>query len=68
LPRASRAEEEIKSAFSGASVELIASSGGVFDVHLDGKRIFSKKEGGPDQFKRFPEPGELIALINQNLV
>jgi selT/selW/selH-like putative selenoprotein len=67
LPRASRAEEEIKSAFSGASVELIASSGGVFDVHLDGKRIFSKKEGGPDQYKRFPAPGELTTLIRQRL-
>ncbi len=59
-------EEEIKSAFNDATVELIASSGGVFDVHVDGKRIFSKKEGSADQIKRFPEPGELTKLIEQH--
>ena len=65
MPRASRAEEEIKSAFSDATIELIPSSGGVFDIHVDGERIFSKKDGGPTQYKRFPDQGELVELIRQ---
>jgi selenoprotein W-related protein len=36
------------------SFELIPSSGGVFEVTLDGKLIFSKKETG-----RFPENEEI---------
>jgi selT/selW/selH-like putative selenoprotein len=67
LPRASRAEEEIKSAFKDVTVELIPSTGGIFDVHVDGERIFSKKEGDPSQLSRFPEPGELTALITKHL-
>lgn len=39
---------------SGACVELIPGSGGVFEVEQDGKLIFSKKELG-----RFPEEGEV---------
>ncbi len=33
-------------------------SGGIFDVVLDGKTLFSKHETG-----RFPEPGEVLGLI-----
>jgi len=32
--------------------------GGVFEVQVDGKLVFSKKELG-----RFPEPGEVEATI-----
>ena len=39
-------------------VELITSSGGVFEVSVDGQKIFSKKELG-----RFPEPGEVVGLM-----
>jgi len=42
----------------GASVELIASSGGVYEVTVDGKLIFSKKKLG-----RFPDEGEIKRLI-----
>jgi selenoprotein W-related protein len=35
-------------------VELIPSSGGVFEVTADGRLVFSKKALG-----RFPEPGEV---------
>jgi selT/selW/selH-like putative selenoprotein len=35
-------------------------SGGVFDVTVDGKLIFSKHTLG-----RFPEPGEIVALIGR---
>jgi selenoprotein W-related protein len=39
-------------------VELIASSGGVYEVTVDGRLIFSKKKTG-----RFPEAGEVLKLI-----
>ncbi len=38
--------------------ELVASSGGVFEVSVDGKLVFSKKSLG-----RFPEPGEVLRSI-----
>lgn len=38
--------------------KLIKGSGGVFDVKVDGRLMFSKHELG-----RFPEPGEVVALI-----
>jgi len=41
-----------------AEVELLASSGGVFEVVADGKLIFSKKD-----LKRFPEEGEIANLL-----
>ncbi len=44
----------------GAEVELIASSGGVYEVIVDGKNIFSKK-----MLNRFPEDGEIVGLIQR---
>ena len=41
----------------GADVELVKSSGGVFEVTVDDRLVFSKKALG-----RFPEPGELKGL------
>ena len=41
----------------GADVELVKSSGGVFEVTVDDRLVFSKKSLG-----RFPEPGELKGL------
>jgi len=38
--------------------ELTAGSGGVFEITVDGKKVFSKKALG-----RFPEPGEILGLI-----
>ncbi len=38
--------------------ELIASSGGVFEVKLDGDLIFSKRKQG-----RFPDDGEIITAV-----
>jgi selenoprotein W-related protein len=37
---------------------LIAGSGGIFDVKLDGALIYSKAETG-----RFPEAGEVTAIL-----
>jgi selenoprotein W-related protein len=39
-------------------VVLVPSSGGVYEVALEGKNIFSKKE-----LKRFPADGEILQLI-----
>jgi selenoprotein W-related protein len=41
-------------------VKLIQSSGGVFEVEVDGRRIFSKKTLG-----RHAEPGEVLKLMQQ---
>jgi len=40
------------------SAKLVKGAGGVFDVVVDGKRIFSKQESG-----RFPDPGEVSNLL-----
>jgi selenoprotein W-related protein len=40
---------------------LIAGSGGVFEVSVDGKVIFSKKSVG-----RFPEEGEIVGMLQQS--
>jgi len=42
----------------GAEVQLIPSSGGVFEVVADGNLVYSKKD-----LKRFPEEGEVVSLI-----
>jgi len=41
-------------------VKLIQSSGGVFEVELDGRIVFSKKS-----VRRHAEPGEVVGLIKQ---
>jgi selenoprotein W-related protein len=42
-------------------VKLIQSSGGVFEVEVDGRRVFSKKAVG-----RHAEPGEVLRLMQGN--
>jgi len=42
----------------GAEVELISSSGGVFEVVVDDRLVFSKKK-----LQRFPEEGEITLLL-----
>lgn len=42
---------------SGAEIELIRGSGGVFDITIDGQLKFSKKQAG-----RFPSDDEIDAL------
>jgi selenoprotein W-related protein len=41
-------------------VKLIQSSGGVFEVEVDGRRVFSKKVVG-----RHAEAGEVLRLLEQ---
>jgi selenoprotein W-related protein len=42
------------------SMTLVPAGGGVFEVTVDGKRVFSKKEQ-----KRFPEYGEVKKAIDK---
>jgi selenoprotein W-related protein len=44
----------------GIEAELIRGKDGVFDVHADGRLVFSKHELG-----RFPEPGEVERVIRE---
>jgi len=49
--------DELKDEFN-VETKLVASSGGVFEITVDGKLIFSKKS-----LNRFPENGEVLGLI-----
>jgi len=49
--------DELKKDFD-AEVELVAGSGGIFEVVADGREIFSKAATG-----RFPQVGEIAALL-----
>jgi len=60
-PRAARLAEQIEAQL-GIQSQLIKGGGGVFEVSLDDRLIFSKKKVG-----RFPEPGEIEAQIGQQL-
>jgi selenoprotein W-related protein len=44
----------------GLESELIASSGGVFEIEYGGTLVFSKKKLG-----RFPDQGEVLGLIKK---
>jgi selenoprotein W-related protein len=50
----------VRKSFPVAEVTMLASSGGVFEVTVDGKLVFSKKALG-----RHAEPGEVLELIRQ---
>ena len=49
---------ELKQAFPEAEIRLIPSSGGLFEVTVDGRLIFSKKA-----LRRHAEPGEVVRAI-----
>jgi selenoprotein W-related protein len=49
---------EARQVFPDAEYQLLPSSGGVFDVTLDGELIFSKKAKG-----RHAAPGEVLELL-----
>jgi selT/selW/selH-like putative selenoprotein len=51
---------ELKQAYPEADVRLIESSGGVFDVRMDGQLVFSKKA-----LRRHAEPGEVLKAIQK---
>jgi selT/selW/selH-like putative selenoprotein len=51
---------ELKQAYPEAEIRLIESSGGVFEVAVDGKSVFSKK-----QVRRHAAPGEVLTAVKQ---
>ena len=51
---------ELKKNFPEAEVRLVESSGGVFEVAVDGTVLFSKKTSG-----RHAAPGEVLELIRK---
>jgi len=59
-PRAAGLAAEIRKTYPQADVKLIQSSGGVFEVEVDGRRVFSKKAQG-----RHAEAGEVLRLMGQ---
>ena len=60
MATAARVADVVSSKFGNdVEIDLIPSSGGVFEVTLDGELLFSKKETG-----RFPEQGEVDGILN----
>ena len=53
---------ELRREIVGVEVQQVQSSGGVFDVKLDGDLVFSKKRMG-----RHAEPGEVLRLIRERV-
>lgn len=57
MPKATSLVAELRDGL-GVESELIKGDGGVFDVRVDGKLVYAKHDTG-----RFPEPGEVLKLI-----
>ncbi len=53
---------EVKETYPDAKVKLIESSGGLFEVTVDGNLMFSKQELG-----RHAEDGEVLRLMVEHL-
>jgi selenoprotein W-related protein len=51
---------ELKHDIPDAEIRLVPSSGGVFEVTVDGNLVFSKKA-----LRRHPQPGEIMQLIRR---
>ena len=62
LPKATSMAALLKDKYELEDVNLVPSSGGAFEVSLDGKLIYSKLKTG-----RFPEEKELTDAIDKAL-
>ena len=64
MPRAVGLTDELLSGWAPVigEIELIPSSGGRFEVTLDGELIFSKAE-----LRRHAEPGEVTTIVRRRL-
>lgn len=45
-----------------ASVDVVAGTGGVFDIDVDGERVFEKRMLG-----RYPHPDDVLPLIRERI-
>jgi len=52
---------ELRQAYPEADVRLLPSSGGVFEVTVDGTLVYSKKA-----LRRHAQPGEVVELIRRS--
>ena len=52
----------MKQAYPGSEVQFLESSGGAFEVEVDGKLVFSKKATG-----QHATPGEVLELIRAEI-
>ena len=52
----------MKQAFPESDIQLLDSSGGAFEVEVDGTLVFSKKSLG-----RHAEPGEVLGLVTDSV-
>lgn len=57
MPKAASLVAELQAGL-GEKSHLIEGGGGIFDVTVDGKLVYSKHQTG-----RFPESGEVLKLI-----
>jgi selT/selW/selH-like putative selenoprotein len=55
-------EKELYAAFSDISVQLIPGHGGVFEVALDDRPVFTKLDAG-----RFPDAGEITTILKDEI-
>ncbi len=62
--RASWMAQELLTTFADelGEVALVPGTGGIFEVRLNGERLWNKKEAG-----RFPEPKEIKQLIRDRI-
>jgi len=44
------------------TVEIVPGAGGIFDVHVDGDLVFTKKMLG-----RYPDPDDVLPLLREKL-
>jgi len=51
---------ELKQAYPDAQVRLVQSSGGLFEVSVDGQLVFSKKAT-----RRHAAPGEVVQAVER---
>lgn len=55
-------EKELDTAFADVRVQLIPGHGGVFEVKLDDRLIYTKSDTG-----RFPDAGEIAGIIKNSI-
>jgi selenoprotein W-related protein len=57
-------EVEVKANYPNAKIQLIQGGGGIFDVNINGKLIYSKRNM---ESPRFPNEGEISKIIKKEM-